>query len=103
MLVPRGTIDHASPDASRKNENPPMPPTIRLATPDDAEQVQALYAPYCFTPISFEMEPPSVEEMRGRLAKVLGHYPWLVYEEGGEVLGYAYATQHRVRRDHHHA
>ena len=74
-----------------------MPITIRLATPDDAEQVQAIYAPYCHTPISFEMEPPSVEEMRGRLAKVLGQYPWLLCENGGEVLGYAYATQHRER------
>jgi phosphinothricin acetyltransferase len=74
-----------------------MPLTIRLATPDDAEQVQAIYAPYCHTPISFELEPPGVEEMRGRLAKVLGHFPWLVCEDGDEVLGYAYATQHRER------
>jgi L-amino acid N-acyltransferase YncA len=74
-----------------------MPPTIRLATPDDAEQIQATYAPYCFTPISFELRPPSVEEMRGRLVKVLGSYPWLVCEDGDEVLGYAYATQHRER------
>jgi phosphinothricin acetyltransferase len=72
-------------------------PTIRLATHDDAEQVRAIYAPYCHTPISFEMEPPSVEEMRGRMAKVLAQYPWLVCEDGGEVLGYVYATQHRER------
>ena len=74
-----------------------MPPTIRLATLDDAEQIQAIYAPYCLTPISFEAEPPSVEEMRGRLAKVLDQYPWLVCEDGGEILGYAYATRHRER------
>ena len=74
-----------------------MPPTIRLAMPDDAEQVQAIYAPYCHTPISFESEPPSVKEMRGRLTKVLGEYPWLLCEHGGEVLGYVYATQHRER------
>src|SRR5215831_5701186 len=74
-----------------------MPATIRLATPDDAQEVQAIYAPYCHTPISFEMDPPSVAEMRGRLAKVLGQYPWLLCEDGGEVLGYAYATQHRER------
>jgi phosphinothricin acetyltransferase len=74
-----------------------MPPTIRLATPDDAEQVQAIYAPYCYTPISFELEPPNVEEMRGRLEKVLGQYPWVLCEDGSEVLGYAYATQHRER------
>jgi phosphinothricin acetyltransferase len=74
-----------------------MPPTIRLATPDDAEQVQAVYAPYCHTPISFETEPPSVEEMRGRMTKTLAQLPWLVCEQGGEVLGYAYAGQHRER------
>jgi phosphinothricin acetyltransferase len=72
-------------------------PMIRLATPDDAQQVQAVYAPYCYTPISFEMEPPSVEEMRGRLEKVLSQYPWLICEKDGEILGYAYATQHRER------
>jgi phosphinothricin acetyltransferase len=70
---------------------------IRLATLADAEQVQAIYAPYCHTPISFEVGPPSVEEMQERLAKVLGQYPWLLCEEGGEVLGYVYATQHRER------
>lgn len=74
-----------------------MPPIIRLATLDDAAHVQAIYAPYCLTPISFELEPPTVDEMRGRLAKVLGPYPWLLFEDGGEVLGYAYASQHRER------
>jgi phosphinothricin acetyltransferase len=74
-----------------------MPPTIRLAIPDDAEQVQAIYAPYCHTPISFETEPPGIEEMRGRLVKVLGRYPWLLCEDGGDILGYVYATQHRER------
>jgi L-amino acid N-acyltransferase YncA len=74
-----------------------MPPTIRLATLDDAEQIQAIYAPYCLTPISFEAEPPSVEDMRGRLAKVLPQYPWLVCEDGEEILGYAYAGRHRER------
>jgi L-amino acid N-acyltransferase YncA len=74
-----------------------MPPVIRLATPDDAESVQAIYAPYCLTPISFEPGPPAVEEMRGRLVKVLSRYPWLVCEEAGEMLGYAYAGQHRER------
>ncbi len=74
-----------------------MPLTIRLATSDDVEQIQAIYAPYCLTPISFEAEPPSVEEMRQRLAKVLDQYPWLVCESDGEIHGYAYATRHRER------
>ncbi len=73
-----------------------MPPTIRLATPADAAEVQAIYAPYCDTPISFELQPPSVEEMRARMTKILGVYPWLLLENG-ELLGYVYASQHRER------
>jgi phosphinothricin acetyltransferase len=74
-----------------------MPTTIRLATSVDAEQIQAIYAPYCHTPISFELEPPSVAEMRQRLDKILPHYPWLVLEEGNRILGYAYTSRHRER------
>jgi L-amino acid N-acyltransferase YncA len=74
-----------------------MPPTIRLATPEDAKQIQAIYSPYCLTPISFELEPPTVEEVRGRMARVLEFYPWLVCEVGGELVGYAYASRHRER------
>lgn len=74
-----------------------MPPTLRLATPDDAGQVIAVYAPYCATPISFEAVPPSVEDMRQRLVKILEYNPWLVCEDGNEVLGYAYAGPHRER------
>ncbi len=32
-----------------------------------------------------------------RLGKVLGQYPWLLFEDGAEALGYVYATQHRER------
>jgi phosphinothricin acetyltransferase len=71
--------------------------TIRLARPDDADQIQAIYAPYCFTPISFEVEPPSVEDMRGRIEKTLEQYPWLVCEDAKEILGYVYACRHRER------
>jgi L-amino acid N-acyltransferase YncA len=75
-----------------------MAGTIRLATEDDAEQIQAIYAPYVRdTAISFEIEPPSVEEMRQRVIEVLQRAPWLVCEHAGAVLGYAYAGKYRVR------
>jgi phosphinothricin acetyltransferase len=70
---------------------------FRLATPADAEQVLAIYGPYCSTPISFELGPPAEEEMRRRMAKILEHYPWLLCEERGEVMGYVYACAHRER------
>jgi L-amino acid N-acyltransferase YncA len=75
-----------------------MTATIRLATGDDAEQIQAIYAPYVRdTAISFEVEPPSVDEMRQRVSDVLPRMPWLVCERAGAVLGYAYAGKYRVR------
>ena len=72
---------------------------LRPALPADLPQVRAIYAPYCYTPISFELEPPSIEEMRGRLAKVLGQYPWLVCEDGGEVALIGNAVQHASNHD----
>ena len=75
-----------------------MTPTIRLATERDVEQTQAIYAPIVSnTAISFELEPPPLEEMRQRILKTLQKYPWLVCERDREILGYAYASEHRVR------
>ncbi len=72
---------------------------IRLATPPDAAAVQAIYAPYVReTAISFEYDPPSVDEMRNRIAAISERYPFLVIEHGGEVLGYAYADRFSGRR-----
>jgi phosphinothricin acetyltransferase len=65
---------------------------------DDAPAIAAIYAPYVNeTPISFEMAPPSADEMAGRLTKTLARFPWLVAESEGAVVGYAYASQHRER------
>lgn len=71
---------------------------IRLATPKDATHVQAIYAPYCrASPVSFEIVPPTVTEMRRRMGRVLKNFPWLICERGGEVAGYVYAGAHRER------
>jgi phosphinothricin acetyltransferase len=59
--------------------------------------VQAIYAPYCDTRVSFEAGAPGVDEMRRRIDKVLQRHPWLMCEDGGEALGYAYACPHRER------
>jgi len=71
---------------------------IRLAREVDAAAVQAIYAPYVRdTAISFETEPPPVDEMRRRIAAVLAHAPWLVCERDGEALAYAYAGRFHAR------
>lgn len=73
--------------------------TIRLAAEGDAEQVRAIYAPFCAldSPVSFEIGAPSREEVRRRIAKTLELYPWLVCERSGEVVGYVYAGSHNER------
>ncbi|MGD9636529.1 MAG: arsinothricin resistance N-acetyltransferase ArsN1 family B [Pirellulales bacterium] len=75
-----------------------MSATIRFAEPRDAAAIQAIYAPnVSSTAISFELLPPSVEEMGARIARISAQYPWLVCEIDGRVAGYVYACQHRER------
>jgi phosphinothricin acetyltransferase len=73
--------------------------TIRTATPADAEAITGIYAPIVAnTTISFELTPPSVDEMRARIEKTLQDLPWLVCEDvQGAVNGYVYASKHRER------
>jgi phosphinothricin acetyltransferase len=72
--------------------------SIRMATPADAAQVAEIYRPSVSgAATSFEVEPPSPAEMERRIAAATGYAPWLVCEEGGAVVGYAYASQHRDR------
>jgi phosphinothricin acetyltransferase len=72
--------------------------TVRIAHVSDAQAIQAIYAPMVeSTAISFELEPPSVEEMAMRIESTLLTYPYLVAVRDGQVIGYAYASQHRAR------
>lgn len=72
--------------------------TIRVAAPSDASQIQRIYAPMVTgTAISFELEPPTAPEMAKRIEATLATYPYLVAGHPGQVLGYAYASQHRAR------
>ena len=71
---------------------------IRLAEDRDAEAIAAIYAPHVTRGVaSFEETAPDADEIRARMAKIAGQYPWLVAEEGEAVLGYAYACQFRER------
>jgi L-amino acid N-acyltransferase YncA len=75
-----------------------MAAVIRLATAHDAAPVQGIYAPIVRdTVISFEIDPPSVAEMRQRILDTLVQWPWLVCERDAAVIGYAYAGKYHVR------
>ncbi|MEO8810160.1 MAG: N-acetyltransferase family protein [Rhodanobacter sp.] len=71
---------------------------IRTARHDDAAAIHAIYAP-CVSAgtATFETVLPGVDAMRERIINRLQHYPWLVWEEDGEILAYAYAGRFRER------
>ena len=65
---------------------------LRFATPEDAEALVAIYAPYVLgTAITYEYEDPSPAEFRRRIEEYSRKYPYLVAETGGIPAGYAYA------------
>jgi phosphinothricin acetyltransferase len=72
---------------------------IRDATPADIAAVTAIYAPAVREgTASFELDPPDEAEMSRRMATVVGGgYPYLVAEQAGRVIGYAYASAYRTR------
>ena len=71
---------------------------VRPARAVDAAACAALYAPYVTgTAITFEAAPPSEAEMAQRIAHVARAHAWLVLEDGGRVVGYAYAGPFNVR------
>ena len=68
---------------------------IRFARAEDAQALLDIYAQYIHTPITFEYELPSAAEFARRISSTLADgYPYLVCQDGDEVLGYAYA--HRL-------
>lgn len=71
---------------------------VRIATEADARAIATIYEPYVReTAISFEELPPTPSEMARRLTSTLESYPYLVFDDGGSVLGYAYGSTLRTK------
>lgn len=67
---------------------------IRAVKMEDVSQMLEIYRPFVEnTPVSFEYVTPTVEEFSLRVEEHTRRFPWLVWEESGQVLGYAYAGQ----------
>ncbi|WP_288252081.1 GNAT family N-acetyltransferase [uncultured Hydrogenophaga sp.] len=74
-------------------------PLIRPSTDDDLAAITRIYAHHVLHGTgTFETTPPTEAEMAQRRADALGKgLPWLVMEEGGQVLGYAYGNWFKPR------
>lgn len=72
---------------------------IRVAELEDAKKIVEIYRFYVeTTDITFEYDVPTVEEFTERMRKTLAKYPYIVAEEGNDILGYAYAGAFKSRK-----
>lgn len=66
---------------------------IRIAKESDVPEILAIYAPYIETSTAtFEYDVPCLRSFTQRFLTITEKYPWLVWEEEGHILGYAYAS-----------
>lgn len=67
---------------------------IRPASAADVPAILDIYGPYILTTAyTFEYEVPTLTQFRQRFEAVTAQFPWLVWEEDGRILGYAYADR----------
>ena len=78
---------------------------VRSAAPEDAPAVADIYNYYIATShATFELEPVDAGEMLRRMEDGWrAGYPFLIYEDDGRILGYAYGRQFRPRRAYLHS
>lgn len=76
---------------------------IRKAQLEDAPRLRAIYDPYVtHTAVSFELQTPSLEEFLERMSARMERYPYIVVEEQGTIIGYAYASAFHEREAYAH-
>lgn len=67
--------------------------SIRAATEGDIPQILAIYGPYVEnTTYSFEYTVPTLPDFTQRFRQTTSQFPWLVWEDQGRILGYAYGS-----------
>ncbi len=84
--------------------NPIIKGLIRNVSPDDASQICEIYNYYVLnTIITFEESSVSEFDMRNRIEQIKHKFPWIVYENQGIILGYAYAGEWKSRCAYKHS
>lgn len=76
----------------------------RECLPRDAQAICAIYNPYVAqTAVTFEEIAVSSRQMKRRIADVTRRFPWIVCEQNGALLGYAYAAAWKSRSAYRHS
>ena len=67
---------------------------LRDATIQDIPAILDIYRPYILnTAITFEYDVPTLAQFEDRFRAITREFTWLVWEEDGEILGYAYGSR----------
>jgi phosphinothricin acetyltransferase len=77
---------------------------IRQVKDSDADALCHIYNKYIVdTRITFEETPLQADEMVSRIKNITQNFPWLVCEENGRAVGYAYASKWKERAAYRHS
>ncbi len=77
---------------------------IRQVTPADADRLCDIYNHYVLnTTVSFEEQPVMAQDMAQRIQNTVPALPWLVWDQGEDLLGYSYASPWRARSAYRYA
>lgn len=85
--------------SSHRTDNGLVIRAYRPAPDDDIRAVTAIYTHHVLHgTASYETEAPSLEDMAARFGQLQAHhYPIMIAERDGIILGYAYAGPHKPR------
>jgi phosphinothricin acetyltransferase len=76
---------------------------IRNVMLEDALKICEIYNHYVLNSVvTFEETPVEIDEMRRKIQAVTSKLPWIVYEEGEQILGFAYASEWKSRSAYKH-
>lgn len=71
---------------------------IRSVQLKDAQELADIYNYYILhSTATFEETPIDAEEMERRIKSTTSDYPWIVYQDQGKVIAYAYANEWKSR------
>lgn len=71
---------------------------IRSVEITDAQELLNIYNYYVLnSTVNFDIEPVGLETFINKIKRIKTDYPFIVYKEGGEILGYAYGSRFRPR------
>ena len=88
---------------SKKTRSAKVSSMVRAVKDADVARITEIYNHYILnTLITFEEHSLSTEEILARIKSITTEYPWLVYEDNGRLVGYAYASRWKERSAYRH-